>query len=104
MSLIDNLENMLASGNDSAMLRFGLGSAYFNEKRYADAIPHLQQCLAMDDNYTAAYKLLGRALHKQGREGEAQQILTTGLEKSLATGDKQTERELRVFLHKLQSN
>ena len=31
-SLKDNLEKMLADGRDDEMLRFGLGSAYFNEK------------------------------------------------------------------------
>ncbi|TNE77692.1 MAG: tetratricopeptide repeat protein [Gammaproteobacteria bacterium] len=102
MSLIDNLENMLAAGKDSAMLRFGLGSAYYHERRYAEAIPHLKQCLAMDENYTAAYKLLGRALHKQDQSEEALQILSAGLDKSVQSGDKQTEREIRVFLKKLQ--
>ena len=29
MSITDNLEKLLANGQDSAMLRFGLGSAYF---------------------------------------------------------------------------
>ena len=32
MSITDNLEKMLSRGQDSAMLRFGLGSAYFNDK------------------------------------------------------------------------
>lgn len=30
MSMADNLEKMLAAGQDSAMLRFGPGSAYFS--------------------------------------------------------------------------
>ncbi|WP_461520298.1 tetratricopeptide repeat protein [Porticoccus sp.] len=101
MSLTDNLETMLAQGKDSAMLRFGLGSAYCNEKRYEQAIPHLQQCLALDPSYSAAYKLLGRALMKQGQFVQAQQIFTTGLEKAILAGDKQTEREISVFLKKL---
>ncbi len=101
MSLIDNLETMLAQGKDSAMLRFGLGSAYFNERRYEEAIPHLQLCLAFDPNYSAAYKLLGRALMKQNQFDQACQIFTTGLEKAIRAGDKQTEREISVFLKKL---
>ncbi|WP_461480994.1 tetratricopeptide repeat protein [Porticoccus sp.] len=101
MSLIDNLENMLSQGKDSAMLRFGLGSAYFNEQRYDRAIPHLQQCLVFDPGYSAAYKLLGRALVKRGQPALARQIFTTGLEKAVQAGDKQTEREISVFLKKL---
>lgn len=101
MALTENLEAMLAQGKDSAMLRFGLGSAYFNECRYDEAIPHLRQCLTLDNDYTAAYKLLGRALQKKGQTEEAKQVLETGLEKALASGDKQIEREIRIFLKKI---
>ncbi|TNF02217.1 MAG: tetratricopeptide repeat protein [Gammaproteobacteria bacterium] len=101
MALTENLEAMLAQGKDSAMLRFGLGSAYFNERRYDEAIPHLRHCLTLDNDYTAAYKLLGRALQKQGQTKEAKQVLETGLEKALASGDKQIEREIRIFLKKI---
>ena len=101
MSLTDNLEAMLSQGKDSAMLRFGLGSAYCNEHRYEEAVPHLQLCLAFDPSYSAAYKLLGRALMKQRQFSQAREIFTTGLETAIQTGDKQTEREISVFLKKL---
>ncbi|TNE91256.1 tetratricopeptide repeat protein [Porticoccus sp.] len=100
MALIENLEAMLAQGKDSAMLRFGLGSAYFNERRYDEAIPHLRHCLTLNSGYTAAYKLLGRSLQKQGQPEEAHDVLKIGLEKALASGDKQIEREIRTFLKK----
>ena len=66
MAMTDNLEKLLKDGADSARLRFGLGSAYFNQGQFIEAIPHLQACIAMDPNYTAAYKLLGKALLKTG--------------------------------------
>ncbi|WP_438951058.1 tetratricopeptide repeat protein [Porticoccus sp.] len=101
MTLINNLETMLAQGNDSAMLRFGLGSACLHEKRYTEAIDHLERCLAMDENYTAAYKLLGRAQFKLEQLDAAKKTFAIGLEKAGAAGDKQTEREIQVFLKKL---
>lgn len=101
MSLIENLEAMLARGEDSAMLRFGLGSAYFNQHRFDLAVPHLERCLELDENYTAAYKLLGRALTELGQPDRAREIFNVGLAKSGLTGDKQTEREIGVFLKKL---
>ena len=104
MTLIDNLEEMLARGNDSAMLRFGLGSACLREKRHAQAIEHLEHCLALDENYTAAYNLLGRAQFKLEQLDAAKQSFTKGLEKAHATGDIQTEREMQVFLKKLASD
>ena len=97
MSLTDNLETMLANGNDSAMLRFGLGSAYFNEKDYQQAIPHLEKCIEWDNSYSAAYKLLGRAQIKLGLNERAKMTLAAGLEQAALQGDKQTEREITVF-------
>ena len=101
MSLIDNLEKMLSDGNDSVMLRFGLGSAYFNEKQYQQAIPHLQTCIEMDNHYSAAYKLLGKAQLKLGLKEQAKTTLEEGLVQASQCGDKQTEREIQVFLKKL---
>jgi len=101
MSIADNLEKLLAGGQDDAMLRFGLGSAYFNEKNFDKAIPHLQACLTHDPEYTAAYKLLGKALFKTGNNSEAKQVFETGLPVAITKGDKQTEKEISVFLKKL---
>ncbi|MFT7299742.1 MAG: putative Zn-dependent protease [Porticoccus sp.] len=101
MSLTDNLETMLANGNDSAMLRFGLGSAYFNEKDYQQAITHLEKCIERDNSYSSAYKLLRRAQIKLGLNERAKRTLAAGLEQSVLQGDKQTEREITVFLMKL---
>lgn len=104
MTLVDNLEEMLARGNDSAMLRFGLGSACLREKRYTQSIEHLERCLAMDENYAAAYNLLGRAQFKLEQLDAAKKTFTKGLEKAHTAGDIQAEREMQVFLKKLASD
>jgi Tfp pilus assembly protein PilF len=101
MAITDNLEKMLAAGRDSAMLRFGLGSAYFNQRQFVEATEHLRACIEQDSNYTAAYKLLGRALMKTKQPELAQQIFERGLPVAQAQGDKQTEREINAFLTKL---
>lgn len=104
MSIVDNLEKMLASGRDDAMLRFGLGSAYFNQKEFDKAIPHLRACITHDSQYTAAYKLLGKALYRLGENEEARIIFLTGLPIAVDKGDKQTEREIQAFLKKLEKD
>lgn len=104
MGLSDNLEKMLSSGRDDAMLRFGLGSAYFKEKEFGRAIPHLRACIAHDPNYSAAYKLLGKALFKTGEKEEAGAVFNQGLPIAVRQGDKQTEREILAFLRKLEEN
>lgn len=101
MSMVDRLEKMLASGRDDAMLRFGLGSALFNEDRFDEAVPHLAKCIEMDENYTAAYKLLGKSYIRLGQEAEARLVYEKGLPLAEAQGDKQTVKEITVFLKKL---
>lgn len=104
MSMIDRLEGMLAAGRDDAMLRFGLGSACFNENRLDDAVTHLSACIAMDESYSAAYKLLGKALFRLERFDEAAGVFNRGLDVAAGKGDKQSEKEIRVFLKKLEKH
>ncbi len=100
MAMIDNLEKMLAKGRDDAMLRFGLGSAYFNEKQFDKAIEHLSACLKHDETYSAAYKLLGKAFYQQERYSDAVDIFERGLPVAQTSGDKQSQKEIEVFLAK----
>lgn len=104
MSLTDNLEKLLASGRDDPMLRFGLGSAYFAQKDFASAIVHLRACIEQDKEYSAAYKLLGKALFKEGELAEAEGAFEAGLPVAVAKGDKQAEKEIISFLRKIDRN
>jgi Tfp pilus assembly protein PilF len=102
MGMVENLEKMLAKGRDDAMLRFGLGSAYFNEGNFSLAVTHLEACLAQDDSYSAAYKLLGKAYLKEGEPGKAISTFEAGMPIAEGQGDKQSQKEMRVFLGKAQ--
>ena len=101
MSIIDRLENMLNSGRDDAMLRFGLGSALFNKKDYEQAIVHLQKCIEHDADYSAAYKLLGKALFSTGKLDQASKVFEQGKAIAERRGDKQSLREMEVFEKKI---
>ncbi len=54
----------------------------------------------MDDSHSAAYKLLGKAQIKLGLNENARATLKVGLGKAIKNGDKQTEREIQIFLNK----
>ncbi|MBT3427608.1 MAG: tetratricopeptide repeat protein [Gammaproteobacteria bacterium] len=101
MTNTDNLEKLLAKGMDSALLRFGLGSAYFNTGNYTEAVEHLQRCIALDSDYTAAFKLLGKALYHQQQWQAAVDVFSQGCESALQNGDKQAEKEMQVFTQKI---
>ena len=95
------LEKMLAKGMDNALLRFGLGKAHLDAGNAAQAAEHLQRCIAFDPNYSAAWKLLGKALQAGGDENGARQAWLKGIAAAQAKGDKQAEKEMSVFLRKL---
>jgi uncharacterized protein HemY len=100
MGMIENLEKMLAKGRDDAMLRFGLGSAYFNDDEFSQAVTHLEACIAQDGSYSAAYMLLGKAYLKQGEPGKAISTFEAGMPIAEGQGDKQSRKEMQVFLGK----
>ncbi len=63
---IANLERLLATGPETSLLRFSLGSAYL-EHDPATAAEHLRAALELDPSYVAAWKLLGQALAASGQ-------------------------------------
>ena len=42
---VENLEKLLASGKDGALLRFGLGNAYVQAQEWPRAIEHLRRAV-----------------------------------------------------------
>lgn len=101
MSLIDNLENMLANGQDTALLRFSLGNAYLKTGDTSRAIDHLRMAVKLDPNYSAAWKNLGRALTEYGETKEAIAVYEEGIQIADGKGDLQAVKEMGVFLKRL---
>jgi Flp pilus assembly protein TadD len=99
---LTNLEKLLAAGKDGALLRFGLGGEYLKAGDFGMAAGHLQRALALDPDYSAAYKLLGRALEGLGQFAEARRTYIKGAEVAEARGDKQASKEMTVFARRLE--
>lgn len=97
----ESLQKMLDKGVDNSLLRFGLGKAWLDEGNGAEAAVHLARCVEQDPKYSAAWKLLGKAHHAQGDSAAARQAWEKGIEAAQAHGDKQAEKEMAVFLKKL---
>ena len=102
MGLIQNFEKLLASGTDNAMLRFGLGSGYFEEGELETAIIHLAKAVQQDPGYSAAWKIYGKALAQAGRLSEAMSAYEKGIRSAEKKGDIQAAKEMQVFLRRLQ--
>jgi Tfp pilus assembly protein PilF len=102
MDAIARFEALLAEGKDSALLRFSLGNAYLNTGDDARAAMHLRAAVAADPAYSAAWKLLGKALESLGTPAEAMATYRNGIAAAETHGDKQVAREMRVFLGRLE--
>jgi Tfp pilus assembly protein PilF len=100
---IPSLLALLERGQDSAMLRFSLGNEYLGEGEHIMAIDHLRRAIELDRNYSAAWKLLGKALANQNRTTEAIEAYRTGIGIAEANGDRQAAKEMSVFLRRLET-
>ncbi|TWC39608.1 tetratricopeptide repeat protein [Pseudomonas sp. SJZ079] len=98
----ESLEKLLAKGMDNALLRFGLGKGYLDAGEFARAAEHLQRCVEFDPKYSAAWKLLGKAQLEQGDSRAAEQAWQQGIAAAQGHGDKQAEKEMTVFIKRLQ--
>jgi predicted Zn-dependent protease len=97
-----NFERMLASGKDGALLRFSLGNEHLKAGHPADAAAHLRRAVELDPQYTAAWKLLGRALADDGRPEEALAAYREGIAVAARKGDKQAGKEMTVFARRIE--
>ena len=99
--MLESLEKMLGKGIDNALLRFGLGKGYLDLNEHAKAAEHLQRCVEFDANYSAAWKLLGKAHSGLGDTAAARAAWQQGIAAAQVHGDKQAEKEMTVFVRKL---
>ncbi|MHB0972871.1 MAG: tetratricopeptide repeat protein [Thiobacillus sp.] len=101
----DPLENflaMLAGGRDNALLRYSLGNEYLKLGDAAQAAEHLRRAVEHDPKYSAAWKLLGRALTDAEAWSEALAAYQQGIAVAEARGDKQAAKEMGVFARRIE--
>jgi predicted Zn-dependent protease len=102
MGLRENLESMLASGRDDALLRYTLGNECLKAGDLTAAVDHLGKAVARDPGYTAAWRQLGRALEHSGNASGALEAWEAGREAAATHGDVQAGKEMAVFMRRLQ--
>ena len=99
---IDQLRAQLGGPRDGALLRFSLANALLIDADPLAAIDQLRAALQFDPHYSAAWKLLGITLTQSGDLQSAADAYRNGITVALARGDKQAEKEMRVFLRRLE--
>ncbi|MCD9007585.1 tetratricopeptide repeat protein [Luteimonas sp. XNQY3] len=98
----ERLQALLDAGRDDALLRFGLGNACLQAGDVDAAAMHLSAATRHDPDYSAAWKLLGKALLALGREGDAEAAWRAGLDAAARRGDVQSSKEMTVFLRRIE--
>lgn len=99
--LTESLEALLAGGTDNAALRVALATRYLASGEADRALEHAGAAVDRDPDYSAAWRVLGKALTAAGRDDEARQAYEQGIEVAERRGDQQAAKEMRVFLKRL---
>lgn len=102
MSMIDNLLKLLGTPRDGALLRFSLGNEFLKAGDAAQAVTHLRAAVEKDPKYSAAWKMLGKALADSGQPREALAAYGKGVEVAEARGDIQAAKEMKVFARRIE--
>jgi cytochrome c-type biogenesis protein CcmH/NrfG len=66
------------------------------------AAEQLREAVTRDPEYSAAWKLLGKALTDANRPGEALEAYRSGIAVAERRGDKQAAKEMSVFARRLE--
>lgn len=98
---IARLRAQLGGPRDGALLRFSLGNALLAHGDAGGAAAAFREAVAFDAGYSAAWKMLGRALADGGDTAAAIAAFEHGIEVARAHGDQQAGKEMTVFLRRL---
>jgi Flp pilus assembly protein TadD len=99
---IVNLLELVGTPRDGALLRFSLGSEYLKCADFDSAVAHLRAAVEKNPEYSAAWKLLGQAFARSGRDEEALAAYRKGIAVAEKKGDKQAAKEMAVFARRLE--
>jgi len=99
--MISQLEKLLGTPRDGALLRYSLGLEHSKAGHHERAIEYLRDAVTRDPLYSAAWKALGKALTEVSPD-EALLAYRQGIEAAKQKGDRQAEKEMTVFAKRLE--
>ena len=102
MTTLDNLLKLVGTPRDGALLRFSLGNELLKVGNATEAIVQLRAAVDLDPFYSAAWKLLGKALTDADLPQEALACYRQGIVVAEARGDIQAAKEMKVFVRRIE--
>ena len=100
--MISQLEKLLGTPRDGALLRYSLGVEYAKKGELERAVEYLRDAVSRDPLYSAAWKALGNALKDSNQAAEALTAYRQGIAAAQQKGDRQAEKEMTVFARRLE--
>lgn len=101
-ALIAGLRSQCNGPRDGALLRYALGDALLDMGDATAAAEEFRHALRFDARYSAAWKSLGKACLALDDRAGAVEAWQEGIAVAQARGDKQAEKEMAVFLRRLE--
>jgi len=101
-SVVANLLKLIGTPRDGALLRYSLGNEYLKSGEAEQARLQLNEAVARDPDYSAAWKLLGKACADAGQPQAALEAYRQGIAVAEKKGDKQAAKEMAVFARRIQ--
>jgi predicted Zn-dependent protease len=101
---IERLRKLCGGPRDGALLRVTLANALVAAGDTNAARDELTRALSFDADYSAAWKLLGKTLADLGDLERAIEAYRNGVAAAAKRGDKQAEKEMTVFLRRLEKS
>jgi len=99
--MIPQLEKLLGTPRDGALLRYSLGLEYAKAGDNDKAVQYLRDAVERDALYSAAWKALGKSLTELKKNDEALAAYEKGIAAAQKKGDRQAEKEMSVFAKRL---
>lgn len=100
---ISSLRQQCDGPRDGALLRYALGMALLEADNAAEAVVELHRAVVFDPNYSAAWKLLGKACLAAADAAGAMDAWQQGITVAQARGDTQAAKEMTVFLRRVEN-
>jgi predicted Zn-dependent protease len=103
-AIIAHLEKLLGGPRDGALLRYSLGNEALKMGNAAQAAVRLREAVERDADFSAAWKLLGKALANCGQTAAALSAYEQGIVVAHKKGELQAAKEMTVFAQRLRKN
>ena len=99
---IARLQRLIGGPRDNALLHHAIGVEWLKLGGARQAAEALRAATSRDASFSAAWKLLGKALSDCGDTTGAGEAWRHGIVAAEARGDVQAAKEMRVFLRRLE--